>query len=108
MPEFPISGDEGRVLVPDLSRGEVRTLPLDPGLALDYLGGRGMATRVLYDTIDPACNPLGPDNAFVIAASPLIGSNAPTAGRRHMGFQAPPTGGLGGSNSGGSWGAAFK
>ncbi len=72
MPEFPISGYHGRVLIADLSRGEVRTVPLDPALALDYLGGRGMATRVLYDTIDPACDPLGPENAFVIAASPLI------------------------------------
>jgi len=108
MSEFPISGYHGRVLVADLSRGEVRTLPLDSGLALDYLGGRGMATRVLYDTIDPACDPLGPDNAFVIAASPLIGSNAPTAGRGHMVFKSPLTGVLGTSNSGGTWGAAFK
>jgi aldehyde:ferredoxin oxidoreductase len=95
MPEFPISGYHGRVLVVDLSRGEVRTLPLDPGLALDYLGGRGMATRVLYDTIDPACDPLGPENAFVIASSPLVGSNAPTAGRGHMVFKSPLTGVLG-------------
>jgi aldehyde:ferredoxin oxidoreductase len=108
MAEFPISGYHGRVLVADLSRGEVRTVPLDPALALDYLGGRGLATRVLYDTIDPACDPLGPDNAFVIAASPLVGTNAPTAGRGHMAFKSPLTGVLGTSNSGGTWGATFK
>jgi aldehyde:ferredoxin oxidoreductase len=108
MSEFPISGYHGRVLVADLSRGEVRTVPLDPDTALNYLGGRGLATRLLYDTIDPACDPLGPDNAFVIAASPLIGSSAPTAGRGHMVFKSPLTGVLGTSNSGGTWGAAFK
>ncbi len=108
MPDFPIPGYHGRVLVADLSRGEVRVEALSPELALDYLGGRGMATRLLYDAIDPACEPLGPDNAFVIAASPLIGTSAPTAGRGHMAFKSPLTGVLGSSNSGGTWGAAFK
>jgi aldehyde:ferredoxin oxidoreductase len=108
MSDFPISGYHGRVLVADLTRGEVRTVPLDPATALDYIGGRGLATRILYDTIDPACDPLGPDNAFVIAASPLVGSSAPTAGRGHMVFKSPLTGVLGTSNSGGTWGAAFK
>ena len=79
MTDTPIPGYHGRVLVADLSRGEVRTEPLAPELALDYLGGRGLATRVLYDAIDPACDPLGPDNAFVIASSPLVGTSAPTA-----------------------------
>ena len=80
MPDFPIPGYFGRVLVADLTRGEVRTAPLDPQTALDYLGGRGLATRLLYDTIDPACEPLGPENAFVVASSPLVGTSAPTAG----------------------------
>jgi aldehyde:ferredoxin oxidoreductase len=108
MPDFPISGYHGRILVADLSAGEVRTEALAPDLALGYLGGRGLATRILYDTIDPACDPLGPDNAFVVASSPLVGTSAPTAGRGHMVFKSPLTGVLGTSNSGGTWGAAFK
>lgn len=108
MPDYPVSGYHGRVLVADLSRGEVRVEPLPPELALDYLGGRGLATRLLYDAIDPACDPLGPDNAFVVASSPLVGTNAPTAGRGHMVFKSPLTGVLGSSNSGGAWGAGFK
>ena len=108
MPDFPIPGYHGRVLLADLTRGEVRTLPLDPDAALDYVGGRGLATRLLYDAIDPGCDPLGPDNAFVVAASPLVGSSAPTAGRGHMAFKSPLTGVLGSSNSGGTWGAGFK
>src|SRR5512136_360044 len=108
MSDYPISGYHGRVLVADLTRGEVRTVPLDPQTALDYLGGRGLGSRLLYDAIDPACDPLGPANAFVIASSPLVGSSAPTAGRGHMVFKSPLTGVIGTSNSGGTWGAAFK
>jgi aldehyde:ferredoxin oxidoreductase len=108
MPEFAVPGYHGRVLEIDLTSGEIREKPLDPDLALDYLGGRGLGTRILYDTIDPACDPLGPANAFVIAASPLIGTGAPTSGRGHMVFKSPLTGLIGTSNSGGTWGAAFK
>jgi aldehyde:ferredoxin oxidoreductase len=101
-------GFHGKFLDIDLGTGDVRTRPLDLALLADYLGGRGLATRLFYDAVDPACDPLGPDNVFVIAASPLIGTNAPTAGRGHMVFKSPLTGVIGTSNSGGTWGAAFK
>jgi len=103
-----VPGWHGRILEVDLSAGRIEVKPLDPALALDYLGGRGLATRLLYDAIDPAGDPLGPENAVVIAASPLIGTNAPTAGRGHMVFKSPLTGVIGTSNSGGTWGAGFK
>jgi len=101
-------GLHGRTLDIHLGTGDVRTHALDLGLVADYLGGRGLATRLFYDAVDPGCDPLGPDNVVVIAASPLIGTNAPTAGRGHMVFKSPLTGVIGTSNSGGTWGAAFK
>jgi aldehyde:ferredoxin oxidoreductase len=107
MPE-PLYGFHGRYLEVDLTRGEIRVRTLAAGLIADYLGGRGLATRLFYDAVDPRVDPLGPENVFVIAASPLIGTNAPTAGRGHMVFKSPLTGVIGTSNSGGTWGAAFK
>ncbi len=101
-------GFHGRILEIDLSRGDTQTKPLDPSLIADYLGGRGLATRLFYDAVDPLCDPLGPDNAFVIATSPLLGSNAPTACRGHMVFKSPLTDVIGTSNSGGTWGHALK
>lgn len=101
-------GFHGKILDVDLTKGDVVEKPLDPDLAADYLGGRGLAARIFYDAVDPDCDPLGPDNVLVIAASPLIGTNAPTAGRGHMVFKSPLTGAMGTSNSGGTWGAAFK
>ncbi len=108
MPPFQIPGFHGRILDVDLSTRVVRDRPLEPSLALDYLGGRGLATRILCDNMDPASDPLGPGNVIVVAASPLIGTKAPTAGRGHMVFKSPLTGFLGTSNSGGTWGAALK
>ncbi|MGA2587473.1 MAG: aldehyde ferredoxin oxidoreductase family protein [Candidatus Aminicenantales bacterium] len=101
-------GFHGRYLEIDLTTGDILIKPLAAELVADYLGGRGLATRLFYDVADPRCDPLGPDNVVVIAASPLIGTNAPTAGRGHMVFKSPLTGLIGTSNSGGTWGAAFK
>jgi aldehyde:ferredoxin oxidoreductase len=104
----PIPGTHGRILDVDLTSGDVRTKDLDPSLVVGYLGGRGLGTRLLYEGMDPGADPLGPENLVVIATSPLVGTNAPTAGRGHMVFKSPLTGVIGTSNSGGTWGAALK
>lgn len=92
----------------DLSSGRIESVPLDSSDVSDYLGGRGLAARIFYDRIDPACDPLSPDNVIVCATSPLLGTNAPTAGRGHMVFKSPLTGFIGSSNCGGAWAPAFK
>lgn len=108
MSDYPIAGYHGRILSIDLTTGRTEVSILPPALVLDYLGGRGLATRLFYERMDPAADPLGPDNVIVIATSPLIGTNAPTAGRGHMVFKSPLTGMIGTSNSGGSWAAGLK
>ena len=105
---MPMYGYHGRILEVDLTEGRVEPKGLDPALVRDYLGGRGLATRIFCDEADPACDPLGPDNVIVLATSPLIGTNAPTSCRGHMVFKSPLSGFIGSSNSGGSWANAFK
>jgi aldehyde:ferredoxin oxidoreductase len=101
-------GVHGRILEIDLSSGRIIIAPLDVGLVEDYIGGRGLGARLLYDRIDPAGDALAPDNIIVIAAAPLIGTNAPTAGRGHMVFKSPLSGTIGSSNCGGTWTPVFK
>ncbi len=94
-----------KVLEIDLS---TRTAAVSSADGSPWLGGRGMATKLLFDRVDPARDPLGPDNVVAIAMSPLTGTKAPTAGRGHAAFKSPLTGGLGSSNSGGQWGRLLK
>ena len=101
-------GYHGHILEVDLSNGSIQSKPLDTQVAKDYLGGRGMATRLFFDTVDPTCKPLSPQNVLVIATSPLIGSRAPTGCRGHMVFKSPLTGMIGSSNCGGTWANMFK
>ncbi len=101
-------GYHGKILEADLTKGTVRTLPLDPEMAAAYLGGRGLATRLFFDQADPGCDPLGPGNVMVLATSLLVGTRAPTSCRGHMVFKSPLTGFIGSSNCGGSWARVFK
>lgn len=104
----PSYGYHGRILEIDLSRASMQSKPLDSQMIEDYVGGRGLATRIFFDAVDPLCESLGPDNVLVIATSPLIGTRAPTGCRGHMVFKSPLTGLIGSSNCGGSWAHAFK
>ncbi|MDD8021257.1 MAG: aldehyde ferredoxin oxidoreductase family protein [Acidobacteriota bacterium] len=106
--KMAIPGYHGRVLDIDLSTGNIKSGALTPEDILLYLGGRGLATKLFFDRMEPAADPLGPDNVIIIASSPLVGSQAPTAIWGYMVFKSPLTGYLGGCNLGGNWGRAFK
>jgi len=108
MNEFMGDGYFGKILEIDLSANRVRTRSISPDLIKNYLGGRGLATRLFVDEINASCDPLSKDNVLVMAASPLLGTKAPTACRGHMVFKSPLTNIIGSSNCGGSWAHAFK
>lgn len=101
-------GCHGLICEVDLTLSQVNIIPLEKTLVENYLGGRGLATRLFIERINPRCDPLGPENVLAIATSPLIGSRAPTGCRGHMVFKSPLTGIIGSSNGGGSWANVFK
>src|SRR4030066_1230945 len=107
MSELPW-GVHGKILEVDLSSGKIEETPLDSGQVADYIGGRGLGARLLYDRIDPTCDALSADNVIIIAAAPLIGTNAPTAGRGHMVFKSALSGGVGSPHCGRTSGPAFN
>ena len=103
-----VSGYHGKILEIDLSHSNIQVKPLDRDILENYLGGRGLATKIFTDCVDPSCDPLSKDNVIVLATSPLIGTAAPTACRGHMVFKSPLTGAIGSPNCGGTWAHAFK
>jgi aldehyde:ferredoxin oxidoreductase len=76
--------------------------------ALDYLGQRGLATKYLYEEIDPAVDPLSPGNKLIMTTGPLTGTMASTGGRYSVVTKSPLTGAIACSNSGGFIGAEMK
>jgi aldehyde:ferredoxin oxidoreductase len=78
-----LRGWTGTVLRVDLTRGEIRREALDPDWARDYIGGRGIGARYLWEELDPQVDPLAPENLLVFATGPLTGTNA-SCGARYM------------------------
>ena len=59
----------GTILRVNLTTGSVSREPLDPALARDYIGARGLGTKVLFDEVDPRVDPLAPENKLIFAAT---------------------------------------
>lgn len=101
-------GYNGRLVLVDLSDRSFKVLGLDEGLARLYIGGKGLANKILYDYGIWNYDPLSPENLLVFASGPLGGTRIPMASRAWAAFRSPLTGILGGSNLGGSLAAIMK
>jgi aldehyde:ferredoxin oxidoreductase len=76
--------------------------------AQKYLGQRGLATKYLFEEIDPKVDPLSPDNKLIMTTGPLTGTCASTAGRYSVVTKGALTGAIACSNSGGFFGNEMK
>lgn len=102
------NGYWGRVLFVDLSAGSLEVKTLADETYRQYLGGYGLAARILYEHIPPAADPLGPDNMVAFMPGLLTGSGAPFSGRFMVAAKSPLTGGWGDANGGGKFGPALR
>jgi aldehyde:ferredoxin oxidoreductase len=92
----------------DLDRGEFRAQEIDPRHCRDFIGGSGLAARLLWDTLDPARDPLDPKSPLVWMTGPLTGSGGPATGRFSICGRSPQTGIWGESNIGGFVGPELR
>ncbi len=101
-------GWTGKYLRVNLTDGTSRVEPTPALTARDYIGGRGLGARCLYEWLDPKVDPLSPENILIFATGPLTGTNAPTATRYMVVTKGPLTGAITTSNSGGHFGPQLK
>jgi aldehyde:ferredoxin oxidoreductase len=101
-------GWRGRILRVDLTNGELKEENLDPKVARDYIGGRGLGVYYLNNSMDPNLDPLSPENLMVMATGPLTGTGAPTGARYMVVTKSPLTGAITCSNSGGRFPTELK
>ncbi|MEB3755926.1 MAG: aldehyde ferredoxin oxidoreductase family protein [Desulfurococcales archaeon] len=95
-----------RILYIDLEKREGWVEEKDYSKKL--LGGRGLASLLLYHNIESNTDPLSPDNPLVIAPGLLTGSGFPTASKTIFAARSPLTGFLGRSAVGALLGAHLK
>jgi aldehyde:ferredoxin oxidoreductase len=92
----------------DLSTSRVESYETPAGILKEYLGGRGLGAKLLFDRVGPAVDPLSPENNLILAAGPLSGTPWPTSARLHVTFKSPLTGAYGYANTGGFFVAEMR
>ena len=72
-------GWAGKILRVNLTDKTVSVSPTDP--YKEYLGGMGIANKIMYDEVPAGTDPLSPENKIVFAVGPLTATGVPLAGR---------------------------
>jgi len=98
----------GKIAEIDLSTGRVEFLHPDEVLYHRYLGGVGLAAKLLYDSMRPGIDPLSADNVLALMTGPVTGTSFPGVGRVSFCARSPLSGAWGESSMGGYVGQALK
>ncbi|HUG90068.1 MAG TPA: aldehyde ferredoxin oxidoreductase family protein [Planctomycetaceae bacterium] len=101
-------GWTGKLLRVNLTTGRCAAEPIRDDWAREYIGGRGLADRYLYEEMDPRVDPLSPENVLIFATGPLTGTPAPCGARYMVVTKGALTNAITTSNSGGHWGPELK
>jgi aldehyde:ferredoxin oxidoreductase len=103
-----MSGYAGKILRVDLGKQKITKTPLEETVAKAYIGGRGIAARIIYDEVEPKTGPFDPDNRLVFMTGPLTGTTVPSSGRYEVCAKSPASDAWGDANSGGYFGPELK
>ena len=91
-----------RLLRVDLTHETVTSERIPEQWLQEYIGGKGLGARYLYEELDPGTDPLGPENALLFMVGPLTG-RAPGEPRYAAITKSPLTGAFLDSYSGGEF-----
>ena len=88
----------------DLTSHQIQYTQTDATLLKQYLGGRGLGAKFLFDLVPPHVNAYDPENHLIFSTGSFSGTPWPTASRYHVTFKSPATDAYGYANSGGHFG----
>jgi aldehyde:ferredoxin oxidoreductase len=95
-----LKGWTGRLLRIDLTEGKAVRAEYSEDLARKFVGGRGLAVKILWDELKPGTDSLGPDNILIFAGGLYAGLPTVNSGKMVVAAKSPLTGGYGDGNLG--------
>lgn len=104
-----ILGYAGKVLEVNLSTREIKETKFNDELLRDYIGGRGLAAKILWDRLGnkwEKVDPLGPENILLLLTGPLTGFFP--GGRTCVSGKSPQSNGVIGSTVAGEFSVELK
>jgi len=99
---------KAELLYVSLSDRTVTRKPIPKDLIREFLGGRGLGVKLLYDNLAPGIDPLSPDNWIIFAVGPSTSTSVPTGGRFVVITKSPATGTIFDSHAGGYFGNQLR
>ncbi|MCI8451501.1 MAG: aldehyde ferredoxin oxidoreductase [Eggerthellaceae bacterium] len=72
-------GWTGKILRVNLTDGTISVQSTEP--YKEYIGGMGLANKIMYDEVPAGTDPFSPENKIIFAVGPLTASGVPLAGR---------------------------
>ncbi len=103
-----ITGWCGTILDVNLTTGKINRCKLNKGDAKLFLGGRGLNSKTLFDSVPPAADPLGAENILCIAPGILTATPLGLSSRLQVSTLSPYSGILGDGNAGGRFAYVMK
>ncbi|MBW1983932.1 MAG: aldehyde ferredoxin oxidoreductase family protein [Deltaproteobacteria bacterium] len=97
-----------KILDIDLTSREIKNLEISEQDRRQYLGGKGLATKLLFEHIKTGIDPLSPDNIIVMMTGPTAGTPSPAGSRFTVMCKSPLTGIFASSYVGGKFGISLK
>ncbi|MBT3198644.1 MAG: aldehyde ferredoxin oxidoreductase family protein [Phycisphaerales bacterium] len=101
-------GHHGEILKINLGSGDISREQFDEAFGRKFLGGNGLAAKLIYDNVPADADPLGPDNALVFAVGPVTDTPVWGSSRGHAAAISPQTGLFADSNFGGKFAVIQK
>jgi aldehyde:ferredoxin oxidoreductase len=92
----------------DLTRGSIEKQEIPEAIYRQYPGGSALAAYLVWRTIEPGADPLGPGNVLAMAVSPLTGLAISGQSRMTACARSPLTGAIGDSQCGGFFPAEMR
>jgi len=98
----------GKILRVDLSREKIRIEELKFEDIDLFIGGSGLAAKIIYTEVDPKIDPFDKGNKIVCMTGPLTGTIVPGGNKTTIAAKSPLTNAWGEAHLGGFWGPELK
>lgn len=97
-----------RILHVDLKSGALEDRDVPKKDQVDYLGGRGLAAKLLYEENKPRVEPFDPENRLIFMTGPYTGTYGAFSAFYNVTTKSPLTGAILSAHSGGHWGPMLR
>jgi aldehyde:ferredoxin oxidoreductase len=98
----------GKILRVDLDRKDFHSERIDEAFTGKYLGGNGLAAKILYEELPAGLDPFSSENIIVFAVGPVTDTPVPGCSRGYAATKSPLTGGFFDSTFGGRFALTQK